>query len=853
MSAAGEVECLRRENALLREVNAGLEEEARLAREGHAASQEQARLLLSLVDRYAAALRRQSEDDRGLLEEARRSTNGVSAAGRPFGTPRAHSTAAAAYTATPGPQPPHTPATHLDTSTTSAFPTSTHGPCTPVTAQTLVHESPPKAAAHPLGASTSRHPRCLAPAAAAAAAAADGPAKRFPVKKRRLALASGDAWAPKGTKFDPDLVVGVAMPAPLRARFDRGAAAVEPMLLGGGVYKVHGDLAPGEAELSFFNGTTDTQFTLDYTFSEGSRVRPGCADVSVQGDGRCLSLTVYPGDWKVLAVGYLNGYSMNLRYGFASANCLALWQPALDERVAAASAKVRALCLAAKPRIAGSEAVADLCAQRAAAFVDPDFPPGRSSLVGVFEGEGMCQRPWIRMRDSPAAAAAAACEESNGIWVSLAAVSVEPTDIDAGLLGDSWLTSAFAAVAEDPITVESVFASVYGLPGGCAVTQDQDRAAGVHRPRVCLRGWWVTVVVDEWVPASPLGPAFARSLTSARTLWPSMLQKCFAKVHGSYAALRGEGDVLHALADLTGAGAVYFNWKEPSDAWPQLAMAVRDGYIVVLSTPTTAAGDDDETLEATYATYGLSTGHSYRVVSVLDEHNPATGTACVLRNPWGDPSKWTGRSDASAGTITVPWPDACSLFDCGGVCYYKPNQQVSVRAQVQFAPDAGPNVMAVLTVRREVSVVITVHQEDPRGSSNGLAAYCTSIVTECGGEYVQVAASHAGTFWKGRETVLQAQLPAQPQPYYVVPRAYQDDASAEVTLSFLFEGPAAAGSDLSFVRPPRVCLEAMYFDPIYGFNPSRAEPAEPLVQIGRGEPFQTHTVSVSEAAKQTQY
>ena len=59
------------------------------------------------------------------------------------------------------------------------------------------------------------------------------------------------------------------------------------------------------------------------------------------------------------------------------------------------------------------------------------------------------------------------------------------------------------------------------------------------------------VVVDDWIPCEGRGkPAFATS-RKRNELWVSILEKAYAKLHGSYEAL--EGGVVHdALVDLTG-------------------------------------------------------------------------------------------------------------------------------------------------------------------------------------------------------------------------------------------------------------------------------------------------------------
>jgi hypothetical protein len=66
-----------------------------------------------------------------------------------------------------------------------------------------------------------------------------------------------------------------------------------------------------------------------------------------------------------------------------------------------------------------------------------------------------------------------------------------------------------------------------------------------------MQGEWVPVVVDDWIPCEARGkPAFATS-RKGNELWVSILEKAYAKLHGSYEALEG-GQVQDALVDLTG-------------------------------------------------------------------------------------------------------------------------------------------------------------------------------------------------------------------------------------------------------------------------------------------------------------
>eukprot|EP01059_Diplonema_ambulator_P007449 TRINITY_DN16912_c0_g1_i1.p1 TRINITY_DN16912_c0_g1~~TRINITY_DN16912_c0_g1_i1.p1 ORF type:complete len:793 (+),score=215.95 TRINITY_DN16912_c0_g1_i1:30-2381(+) len=779
-----EVDDLRRENALLRQINSSLEVELKLARESQAASYQQIRTLIDLNEKYSAQLRSQTQEDQAALGTV----------GRMGGKQRSVT-------------PP------VDTSLLSQ-------PGTPIETQQLVHDSPPA----PVRGSGYIPPQT----ARSPIPVAQRPIRPFPIKKQRKAFLTGDTWAPKGSPFDADLVVGVTIPTlPSGAR-------IEPMLLGGRIYKIQLELENGDTQLLFFNGTRDMQFTLDYHFLEGSRLAPGDHDVAVSSDFLSFSLTVFPGAIKTLVRGIVNGYSMNMRYGYASTSCLDCFREEYDRRLVVASNKVRSLCHSSDISPTDSASVADLCALGSTTFVDPEFPPSQESLSRVFE-EPTTLRPWLRLEEALS---------SRNTPTGLAPKGIEANDIDAGLLGDSWLLSALAVIAEDPRSIMTIFESSYS--SSSRTTMSQDHRVGVYRLRLCKGGWWQTVIIDDWLPASPLGPAFARSISSAGALWPALLQKAFAKMYGSYSSLRGGGDTLNALTDLTGCGCDYFNWRAPSEAWAKLEEAVNEGYLVIVTAPGSdpaSASEDAGSLNDSnsYMSVGLVTGYSYLVLKAADGH-------CVLRNVWGDPSLWQGPKDEDTGTITVSWSKMCQMFDSGGVCYAKPGQ-ISLRVQVQFTSHEGPNVMVALQVLRECTVIVTIHQQDMRGSHGDpeeCVACCTSVIGDRDGQWTLIDSSHGGTFWRGRDTVLRVSLQPSAKPYYFIPRAYKEEVSTSMTFSFVFQGKCE-GNITRFLQPTPAVMESLYFNPIYNFDPSACQPIRPLVQTGRDAPMASQSVTITES------
>jgi len=124
-------------------------------------------------------------------------------------------------------------------------------------------------------------------------------------------------------------------------------------------------------------------------------------------------------------------------------------------------------------------------------------------------------------------------------------------DLRQGGVGDCWFMSALAVVAERHDLIGRLF------------TDTARNAAGCYQVRLFLDGKWRSIVIDDMLPvtddprraelAFESKLAFSRcgSSTGGQQLWVSILEKAYAKAHGSYQAISG-GQISEALLDLTG-------------------------------------------------------------------------------------------------------------------------------------------------------------------------------------------------------------------------------------------------------------------------------------------------------------
>eukprot|EP00826_Nyctotherus_ovalis_P005877 TRINITY_DN1133_c0_g2_i3.p2 TRINITY_DN1133_c0_g2~~TRINITY_DN1133_c0_g2_i3.p2 ORF type:complete len:448 (-),score=145.12 TRINITY_DN1133_c0_g2_i3:1362-2600(-) len=252
-------------------------------------------------------------------------------------------------------------------------------------------------------------------------------------------------------------------------------------------------------------------------------------------------------------------------------------------------------------------------------FVDPDFLPSDKSLYGQQDSPFDTLIQWRRPEDFLAQEDSA---ESHPL--ALYNPAIEIADIHEGLLGDGWLISAIATLAEVPPLIDRLF-----------LTKEISKE-GVYRVKLCKNGEWVVVTIDDYFPCIPDGGAiFGKS--SANELWLMVLEKAYAKLHGSYLTLKG-GYAHEALMDLTGCPCTYYNFEDEfvkdmvksGVLWEQLRDADEKGYLLSASTPGEQRWEDSPVGEG--EENALLEGHSYTISGLVE----VKGYKLVkVRNQWG--------------------------------------------------------------------------------------------------------------------------------------------------------------------------------------------------------------------------
>ncbi|XGW16961.1 hypothetical protein V3C99_001972 [Haemonchus contortus] len=267
----------------------------------------------------------------------------------------------------------------------------------------------------------------------------------------------------------------------------------------------------------------------------------------------------------------------------------------------------------------------DRCLKEKRLFEDPHFPAQDSSL---FYSRSPPKRvEWLRpgeiVRDP-----------------QLITEGHSRFDVIQGELGDCWLMAAAANLT----LKDELFYRV--VPPDQSFTENY---AGIFHFQFWQYGKWVDVVVDDRLPTSN-GELLYMHSRSNDEFWSALLEKAYAKLYGSYEALKG-GTTSEALEDMTGGLTEFFDLHQPPRNLMQMMMrGFEMGSLFGCSIEA-----DPYVWEAKLPN-GLVKGHAYSITGMRIVNGPY-GQVCLMRirNPWGNEQEWNGPwSDGSKEWRSIP-------------------------------------------------------------------------------------------------------------------------------------------------------------------------------------------------------
>lgn len=182
--------------------------------------------------------------------------------------------------------------------------------------------------------------------------------------------------------------------------------------------------------------------------------------------------------------------------------------------------------------------IVKFCILNRISFIDDSFPPTNQSLYysertdpnsSPFDSLQRLKRTsvnqWLRAEQIKC--------DSNGLTVHSSsgggsgwAVFRKPmySDISQGILGNCWLLSALAVLAERPELIKKIM-----------ITKEICKQ-GAYQIRLCKDGKWCTVLIDDLLPCDSNGQ-LVYSQAKRKQLWVPLIEKAVAKLYGCYESL----------------------------------------------------------------------------------------------------------------------------------------------------------------------------------------------------------------------------------------------------------------------------------------------------------------------------
>ncbi|KAG7304842.1 hypothetical protein JYU34_010229 [Plutella xylostella] len=392
------------------------------------------------------------------------------------------------------------------------------------------------------------------------------------------------------------------------------------------------------------------------------------------------------------------------------------------------------------------------CAATGEPYVDSSFPASPRSLYYGGGGGDTPATRWLRPKHIHVDT------DPRTPWLVFR--DPRPSDISQGVLGNCWLLSALAVLAERSSLVRGVL--VRGEPN-----------IGAYQLRLCKDGRWATVTVDDLLPANK-NRHLVYSQAKRKQLWVPLIEKAVAKLHGCYEALVS-GRAIEGLCTLTGApcesvslqaggggggpGSAPLEQIDKDLVWAQLLSSRQACFLMGAS----CGGGNMKVDEDEYQRLGLRPRHAYSVLDVVEVEGPRR--LLRLRNPWGHYTwrgawahgcpRWTDAlrravqeqtsaqaADTDHGVFWISFEDVLKYFDCIDICKVRVGWH-EVRLAGILPPMSSTRHLTclLLTATQPTEVDFTLFQEGQRNSAKSQRSQldlCVAVFRAKSGAAAQV-------------------------------------------------------------------------------------------------------------------